>query len=136
MGRIDDKINDIFNYIEELRHVLPKDYKEYQGIIEKRLACERAFEKIIEATNNLAILFIKDQRLILPTEDEKAFDILARANITTNKLALKLKQTKGMRNILIHQYDNLDNEIIFNAISREIINNVEEFVKNIERQSL
>ncbi len=110
MTRIDDKREEINNFIKELQEVMPKDYEEYTNSTEKRLASERAFEKIIEATNDLAILIIKDQRLPLPTEDEKAFDILAKANIISEKSALKLKQAKGMRNILAHQYDNLDEE--------------------------
>jgi len=129
MTRINDKKGEINNFIKELQEVMPQDYEEYTTSTEKRLASERAFEKIIEATNDLAILIIKNQRIPLPTEDEKAFDILAKANIISKKSALKLKQAKGMRNILAHQYDNLDEEIIFEAIHDKIIHDVQKFIE-------
>jgi len=131
MGRVEDKREDVELFISELVEVMPKNYEEYSVNIEKRLACERAFEKIIEATNDLAILFIKEQRLPLPSEDEKAFDILARGKIISYDLALKLKQAKGMRNVLAHQYDNIDDEIIFEAIHDEIIKDVELFLEEM-----
>jgi uncharacterized protein YutE (UPF0331/DUF86 family) len=131
MGRVEDKKEDIELFISELVEVMPNSYEEYSVSIEKRLACERAFEKIIEATNDLAILFIKEHRLPLPSEDEKAFDILAKSKLIQEELALKLKQAKGMRNVLAHQYDNIDDEIIFEAIHDEIIKDVEEFLEEM-----
>jgi uncharacterized protein YutE (UPF0331/DUF86 family) len=101
-GRIRDKKEEIERYILELKEIMPNDYKEYSRKIEKRLTCERAFEKIIEATNDLAILIIKDKRLILPSEDEKTFEILSKGKFISEELAVRLRQAKGMRNILAH----------------------------------
>ena len=132
MGRIDDKKGDILLFICELKEVMPESYGEYSVSVEKRLACERAFEKIIEAVNDLAILFIKEKRLLLPSEDEKAFDILAKSKMISEELALKLRQAKGMRNILAHQYDKIDDEVIFEAIHDEIIKDVLKFLEEME----
>lgn len=131
MGKIEDKIQSIQKFIEELEEVLPLDYEKYQSDLSKKLASERAFEKIIEGVNDLAILWIKEKRLQLPSEDEKAFEILASAKLIREELAKKLKQAKGMRNILAHQYDNLDEEIIFEALKEKIIKDAEEFLKEL-----
>lgn len=132
MGRIEDKKKEIMEFIEELESVVPNNLDTYMSSIEKRLACERAFEKITEATNDLAILFIKNKRLVLPTEDEKAFDILAKAGIINEDLSFKLRQAKGMRNILAHQYDKLDDEIIFEAIHDRIVKDVKNFLETLK----
>ena len=85
MGRIEDKKEGIGDFISDLEEVIPANYEEYKANKEKRLACERAFERIIEAVNDLAILFIKEKRLPLPDEDEKAFDILANDGVMTGE---------------------------------------------------
>ena len=132
MTRIEDKKEQINKFLIELEEVLPDSYEEYTQKIEKKLACERAFEKIREAINDLAILVIKDKRLPLPSEDEKAFEILANAKIIPENLAFSLKQAKGMRNRLAHQYDNIDDEIIFKAITKDIIKDAGEFLEKIK----
>jgi len=134
MGRIEDKKQAVERFIRELEEVLPSDYEEYQSNLSKKLASERAFEKIIESVNDLAILWIKEKRLQLPSEDEKAFDILANSKLINEKLARRLKKAKGMRNILAHQYDNLDEETIFEALQKEIIIDAEEFLEAFGRR--
>ena len=129
MGRIEDKRNEVIEFVEDLMGIVPDSYNEYKSNLEKRLACERAFERIIEATHDLAILFIKEKRLVLPSDDEKAFGVLAGAGIINENLASRLSDAKGMRNILAHQYDKLDDEIIFEAIHKEIVKDVNEFLK-------
>jgi len=38
-----------------------------------------------------------------------------------------------MRNIIAHEYGEIDDEIVFNAITEELIKDVGEFIKGIER---
>jgi len=132
MGRIEDKKQLVEEFLNELEEIIPGSYEDYIKNTEKRLACERAFEKIIEAANDLAILIIKDKRLSLPSEDEKAFGIIANAKIISENLASRLKKAKGMRNRLAHQYDKIDDEIIFEAITKEIIKDARELLGELK----
>jgi len=65
----------------------------------------------------------------MPEEDKETFDILAKGEIISNELAIKLKDAKGMRNILSHQYGNVDDEIVFESITEELDKDVREFIK-------
>ena len=132
MGRVEDKYLEVVEFVKNLEDILPDDYDEYMSILEKRLACERAFEKIVEAVSDLAILIIRERGLVLPSDDEKAFDVLVGAKIISEGLALKLKDAKGMRNILAHQYDNINDEIVYEAIHDEIIKDVRDFLEVIK----
>jgi len=125
MSRVDDKIESIVQLIEDLKIVKPMDFESYKNDLGKKLASERAFEKIIESLNDLAILFIKEKRLPLPTDDENAFEILANAKFISEDLSDRMRKAKGMRNILAHQYEFLDDEIIFEAIDTEFLNEIE-----------
>lgn len=64
MGRTEDKFEEVKQYLNDLESVIPNNFEEYMNSIEKRLVCERAFEKIIESVNDLAILFIKEKNSV------------------------------------------------------------------------
>lgn len=133
MTRVSDKIDEIEKYLNELELIAPDSLDEYLDNLEKRLASERAFEKIIEAVNDLAVLFLKQKRFELPMEDIKAFEMIADKNIISWDLASSLKQAKGMRNFLAHQYDKINDELVFNAIHNKLFNDVREFAELIKR---
>jgi uncharacterized protein YutE (UPF0331/DUF86 family) len=132
MTRIQDKVEEIERYLQDLELIIPDNIDEYFENLEKRLATERAFEKVIESVNDLAILFLKEKRLPLPSEEIHAFEIIASKNVISQDLGLNLKRAKGMRNFLAHQYDKVDDELVFNSIHDKLFLDVEQFVKAIK----
>lgn len=128
MGRIEDKIDEIREYLNDLKKLAPNTLEEYLSLLEKRLACERAFEKIIEAVNDLAILVIKDRGFAFPEDEIGAFDILESEEVISEKLTDNLKKAKGMRNFLVHQYSKINDEIVFEAIKNSIERDALEFL--------
>ncbi|MDD4878642.1 MAG: DUF86 domain-containing protein [Candidatus Nanoarchaeia archaeon] len=133
MGRIKEKIAEIEGYLDELEEFMPDDIDEYLHDAKTRAACERYFEKITEAMVDLAFLIIKDKGLKQPEDDKEAFDALAKEKIISNELAGQLKNAKGMRNIIAHQYGTVDNEIVFHSITEELVEDAENFLKSISR---
>jgi uncharacterized protein YutE (UPF0331/DUF86 family) len=61
------------------------------------------------------------------------FDILKDNEIISKGLCEKLKDAKGMRNILSHQYGSVDDGVVFHALTEELEKDVEEFVKKIKK---
>lgn len=133
MSLISDKIKEVEKYLSDLEKVAPETIEVYLKNLDKRLACERAFEKIIESVNDLAILIIKEKRFQMPNEDIKAFEVLSDKKIISKELADSLKEAKGMRNFLAHQYGKVDDELVFEAVQKEIFNDVDEFISQIEK---
>ena len=131
--RINDKIDEIGNYLGELGAILPRDFKEYMNNFEKRAACERYFERIIEAVVDLAFLIIRLEGFEIPAEDKEAFNILSRKKIISEKLAEKFKDAKGMRNLIAHEYGGVDDEIVFHSIAEELEKDVNEFISTIKK---
>ena len=132
-ARIKDKIKEIEQYLEELEEIKPSTFREYRRNFKTRAACERYMEKIIEAVIDLAFLAIKEKALALPEDDKEAFDILAKGGIIGESLATKLKEAKGMRNILAHQYGRVDDELVFASINEELNRDVTDFVRAIKK---
>lgn len=125
--RVKDKTEEIENYLSELAEIMPKGFPEYRET-KTKAACERYFEKIIEAVTDLAFLIIKDKGFKIPEEDKEAFDILSEEGIISKELAEKFRDAKGMRNIIAHEYGSIDDEIVFHSITEELEKDVKEFI--------
>ncbi|MBI2107235.1 DUF86 domain-containing protein [Candidatus Woesearchaeota archaeon] len=131
--RIQDKIEEIEKYIEELSEIQPESFEAYKNDFKTKAACERYFEKIIESVVDLAFLVIKENKLKIPEEDKEAFDVLAKGEIISKDLAEKLKDAKGMRNLIAHEYGKVDDEIVFESVTSELKIDTETFVKKIKQ---
>ena len=131
--RIKDKIQDIKIYLEQLSKIKPNTFEEYEKDFKTKAACERYFEKIAEAVLDLALLIIKEKNLQTPEEENEAFEILEKENIMNSNLTKKLKGMRGMRNIIAHQYSDVNDELIYTAISKEIEDDVKAFLEIIKK---
>jgi uncharacterized protein YutE (UPF0331/DUF86 family) len=131
MKRIKDKIEEIQKFLDELEIILPKTIEEYKQSIEKKAACERYIEKIVEASSDLAYLIIKKERFTIP-EENKSFETLFQNKLISQEIFLKLKNAKGMRNIIAHKYGELDDELIFESITEELISDIIKFLNELK----
>lgn len=133
MKRIKDKIKEIEEFLGQLKGIAPSNFDEYKTDITKKAACERYIEKIIEAVTDLSFLIIKKKDLKIPQDDIDAFNILLNEKIINIDLAKRLKEAKGMKNIIAHQYGEIDDGIVFNSIKKELEKDVKDFIKEIKK---
>lgn len=129
--RIRDKIIEIETFLEELESVLPSNFEEYRQDFKVRSIGERYFEKIIEAVVDLSFFLINERKLRQPEHEKESFDILEENGIISKELSSKLSDAKGMRNIIAHEYGKIDDELVFHSLTKELIPDVQEFIKQI-----
>jgi len=132
-GRISDKISEIEKFLEELESSLPTNFEEYKRDYKIRAISERYFEKIIEAIIDLSFMIVKEKNLKQPEHEKQVFDILKNEGIISEILATRLKDSKGMRNIIAHEYGKIDDELVFGFITKEIIRDANEFIDLIKK---
>ena len=132
--RPDEKISEIEGYVSELEGMMPESFEGYKSDLKTKAACERYFEKIVEAIIDLAFMIIKERNLRIPEEEKKSFDILAEEGMISAELAKKLKDAKGMRNILSHEYGKIDDEIVFTSITEDIESDAKEFIRRLRQK--
>ena len=130
--RIKDKIIQMEEILEELSEVMPQSFMEY-GQTKTKAACERIFEKAVEAAVDLAFLIVKAKKLKIPEDDQEAFFILSDKGFIPHSLAVKLKEAKGMRNIIAHEYGIIDDEKVFHAFTEEIERDIKDFISCINK---
>ena len=131
MNRRGDKIIEIEKYLSNLEDYLPLNYGEYMSDGKSRMACERCFEKIVEAVIDLVFIIIKEGGLRSPDSDRDALNILSENEIISSELSEKLGNAKSMRNIIIHEYGNIDDKKIFDAIQNKLSEDVKEFLEAV-----
>jgi uncharacterized protein YutE (UPF0331/DUF86 family) len=73
-----------------------------------------------EISIDLANMLIRQQRLGVPTESRDSFTLLQREGLIESALAGQLQRMVGFRNVAVHQYRELDPEIVISVIDRNL----------------
>jgi len=117
--RVLSKIDELDSYLSELDQILPQSYEEYQQV-EKKRACERLLQISIEVVIDICNLLVSGLRLGLPAEENDLFVKLTRAGVLSEEMGEKLRKMKGFRNILVHEYADVDDILVYNVLTTEL----------------
>jgi uncharacterized protein YutE (UPF0331/DUF86 family) len=146
VGRLDTervliKLDELATYLRELRQITPRSYEEYLGV-EKKRACERLLQLAIESVIDVCHLLVSGLRLGLPAEEDDLFGKLTDAGIVSESMGDTLREMKGFRNILVHEYARVDDRLVYEAVQtrigdfRSFAEEVRAFLRsNMERKS-
>ena len=113
------KIDELDQFLEELRQITPTSREEY-GEIEKKRACERLLQISIETVMTICQLLVAGKRLGLPSEPDDLFEKLAAEGLISNDLSGTLKTMKGFRNILVHEYGRIDDDLVYQFLATRV----------------
>lgn len=127
--RILAKIDELDTYLNELTQIIPVSFEEYQRV-EKKRACERLLQLCIECVIDVCGLFVSGLRLGLPSEENDLFDKMLKKKILSKKMSSLLKKMRGFRNILVHEYAAVDNELVFKT-TKEKLGDFKKFKKEV-----
>jgi len=131
--RVNDKIIEIEKYLEELYQIVPSDFEMYKDDFKIKAACERYFEKIIESVIDLGFILVKEKNFKIPEDEESIFEVLFKEKIISEELSRKLKDAKGMRNFIIHQYEKINDELVFEVLAENLEKDIKDFVGFVGR---
>jgi len=128
-NRILSKLDELNSYLVELEEVMPRNYEGYVNSIEKRRSCERLLHISVECVIDVCSLMVKGLRLGLPSGEEDLFERLERKKIVSGRMKEKLKLMRGFRNVLVHRYGEVDDELVFENLKS--IEDFKDFSKEI-----
>lgn len=141
-SRILAMLENLKRYHQELLNLLPSTLKEYTANLEKKRACERTVQLLIEECIDISNTLLRDLDLGLPEDDESIFEKLSQRGILSEELTKKLQEMKKFRNILVHKYAKVDDTLAyenlkenhhdFNIFREEVLG----FLKDEEKKSL
>ncbi|GAF98009.1 unnamed protein product [marine sediment metagenome] len=122
LKRYRDKINYIVDNIDDLPKK-PKNKFEKRGIL-------YSIQTSIESMIDLIAMLIKDLGIPVKSDELNISTIVTERNLNA-ELGEKLKKANGMRNLLVHRYNEVDEQIILESVD-EIKNLLFEWLKIIE----
>lgn len=128
--KILSKIDELDSYLEEIDEIKPIDFEDYKHI-EKKRAIERLLQISIEAIIDICYIINSNLKLGIPNDEDNLFDKLVDNKIISKEISNVLKEIKGFRNILVHKYGKVDDEIVFENLDK--LNDFEKFKEEILR---
>lgn len=107
------------------RSTLPfeEDYDKQDIIV---LNLQRACEQAIDMANHV----VNVKKLGWPRTSAESFDLLARAGIIPASMTANMKAMVGLRNVVVHQYQHLDLDII-TAVIRDHLDDLSDFARKM-----
>ena len=130
-ARIELKLEEMMNYIYELQEMMPSDEEYYTNLVRRR-ACEKTIEIAIDSLIDIASMIVASERFGLPIDEGNIIDLIAEHNVIDKELGEKIKDMKGFRNILVHRYGHVDDEIVYRILLTGL-SDFYDFEKQVDR---
>jgi uncharacterized protein YutE (UPF0331/DUF86 family) len=96
--------------LERFRGISSADYQR------EHYAVERLIELLVEAASSAAFHILSVLEGTSPTSYRDAFRRLGELELIEHDLCQRLQLMAGMRNILVHGYEQVDHDIVYSAI--------------------
>lgn len=128
---IENKISYAEKYLKILQRYKGYSKEEIQNNIDLRGAVERYLYLAIQATIDLAESVIAFKGLRKPSTMSEAFYILNEETLIPQRLTKELVKMVGFRNIIAHDYEDIDYDIVYSVLQRGL-KDIEEFLNKIK----
>lgn len=117
MIEVQERLRTIEESIQAVEDSMPDSYEEFTRLSKVvKDGVYKNIEIISEMFVDLCYLLVKHHRLTTPEDDLNAIDILMRENILSVEQGEKIKEVRGFRNILVHRYGKINEELAYENI--------------------
>jgi len=133
------KLSRLNMYLEKLKPISKKKLKEYKSDFYIKFSTERLIQLIVECAADINSHVIVETNNRPPEDYRSSFIKAAEAGLISRDLAERLKGSGGMRNILVHEYMEIDDEKVYEVIPQtmkdynEYIKQVDSFIEKLEK---
>lgn len=131
----------IINKYESIQKCIKRIEEEYEGNIQN-LYDYRKLDQIVlnlqracEIAIDIAMYIISNRKLGVPQTKKEAFIKLEENNLISKDISTNMQKMVGFRNIAIHDYKQIDEEILADVIENHLIDltNFAKQILNLER---
>ena len=124
------KLADLDTYLNQLSEYSDITVKNYEGDWKTQRIVDRTLQVMIETCLDIAGHIISDSGYRIPKNYADAFRVLCENNILKKELSATMEKITKFRNIIVHDYDKVDSEIVV-AILKKDLNDFSEYKKAI-----
>jgi len=120
IDKINMRLEKLHEYISILKTLKGVKADELKKDINKRAKAERFLQLACEAATDIAELLIVDMRLRTPKTARETIEILGEENVLKKDFANQFAPMTGFRNILVHDYLDIDYEEVADKINNQL----------------
>ena len=117
------KLADLESYIDQISEFKLLTVRDYRSDWKIQRIIERTLHLMIELCIDVGGHIISDKKLRIPDSYADGFRILHENGIVSDTLTNSLVKMAKFRNIVVHQYEKVDPEIVISILR----NNIEDF---------
>ncbi|TDO91308.1 uncharacterized protein YutE (UPF0331/DUF86 family) [Halanaerobium saccharolyticum] len=135
------KLNKMIEYLDQLEEVNQYTLENYLDNFFVKRTAERLIQLIVETAADINGHLIVSSGHKPPADYFTSFIKLSEHQIVDQKFAEEIAPSAGLRNRLVHEYEEIDDEIVYKSIQKTIdnykkyIREIENYLKNIENSS-
>lgn len=112
-------IDDSLRKLEEIKKENPS-LERYRNSWKDKDSAERNLQKTIEAIIDIGKMLVADKGLREPGNNREVFLILEENNLFPTEFISLIDKMIGMRNILVHSYDRVDEAIVYGILQKNL----------------
>ncbi|ACS90279.1 MULTISPECIES: DUF86 domain-containing protein [Thermococcus] len=129
---IRSKIEEILESLKLIEKHLPDDVEDFKKLGLIKDGIYKRTEFALQNVLDICAIINTDLKLSLPETEDDILETLSRARIISEELKNKLKLMKGFRNILVHRYGRINDDLAFSVL-RENLKDIYTFIEAIEK---
>ncbi len=119
-GVLIERLKMVEDYVSDLREVQQLTFKEYQTEKYLRRFIERTLHTAIEACLDIGRRLISQAGFRYPTDNKDVFVVLIEEGVLPDSQRDPLQAMAGFRNVLVHQYADLDDLAVYGAFKKRL----------------
>lgn len=112
------KLSRIKRNLEDLKQVSGLSLSEYRSDRYRKKGAEKLLQELIEAAVDANLHLLRAADADSPSDYFESFMALGRLGVIGEDLAERLAPSAGLRNRLVHEYEEIDDELVLEAIRR------------------
>jgi len=93
---------------------------QYRNSWKDKDSAERNIQKIVEAIIDIGKMLVAQKNLKEPCNNREVFLILQENRTLPSKLIPLVDKMIGMRNIIVHSYDRINDEIVYGVLKKNL----------------
>ena len=129
---IKEKLKRILNYLDELKPILAIPYKEYRKNYTNYRTTERNIQLIVDTAVDINDNLILAMSGKPPADYYESFIRIGELEILSFDLSKKLASSAGLRNKLVHEYEKIDDNLLYIEAKKNLKNYLE-YVKLVNK---
>lgn len=138
---IKSKLSKLVDFLRELEEVKPAGpFSEYKSTPSIKRSCERLIQLIVEVASDINSNIVIGLGQPAPKDYYDTFIKAGEIRLISKTLARKLAPWAGLRNRIVHEYEEIKDKLVFDRIEptvtnfRKYVREVKKFVEVKERK--